>query len=145
MYPDLQRAVDFTLLHQVPPHHALLPFPSFSLAFNIHILRQIQLDLSESAFIALPTPCGTIGRIILENLELDQGLLEKGRFVNCEAHRNGFYVVPSYTVGGNGRTFGASTVFGGGRRGQMPFDVGGARGEGDIIQVVDLGAVSLGS
>lgn len=78
------------------------------------------------------------GRILLENIEMQWTLLQHGVALNGQAHRHVLFVVVRDLVVSN-LAFGRSaTVLGGGRGCEMPFDEGGPRDEGDVVEVVDL-------
>ena len=78
----------------------------------------------------------------MHDFEVDEAFLQDVGFVDCEAHGKRACVVVGYFVFFYGGAFGASAVFGGGGGGEVPFYVGGACCEGNVVEVDYLGGLA---
>jgi hypothetical protein len=78
----------------------------------------------------------------LHDFEIDGAFLQMGIFIECESNGNRANIVPRYFVHFYEGFVGASSVFGRGGGGEMPFHMRGAADEGDVIEVNYLGQLA---
>lgn len=127
--PDFQGAINLTILHQIPPTHTLV----LGVIISIHILGKVELNVAKDYALATPA-----GRVLLQHLELDGRLLQQTIPVHGQAQGDSFLIVVADSMLSDLASRGAAAVVGGRGSGQVPFYVGGARYEGDVVEVDDL-------
>lgn len=105
----LQRTINLTLHHQIPPHHPLLiPARSQAQLALLHILGQIQIQRAQRYTLDFRAD----GVELLDHLEVDYAFRQVVGFVDCETEGDGFRVVPADFVLEDGGFGGAAVVFG---------------------------------
>lgn len=127
----LEGAVDLAVLHQVAAHDALL-FLAMIVLRGLDVLGQIQLDVAQVDPLALAT-----AGILLQDLEVNPRLLQHLVLADDKAHGQLLVIVKDDLVVLDEAFGGASAVFGGSGRGQVPFDEAGARDQRHVVEVED--------
>lgn len=129
-HPNLDRRIDLTLMHQVPPHHALPPVSS--LLTRIHILRQIQPQRPQENLLRMAN--------LVYDPKIQKGVLQHAVLGDGQARGDERLVVVGDLVVLDGHARGAAGVVGGLLRaggGEVVFDVGAAGDVGDVVEVED--------
>lgn len=123
----LERAVNLTILHKIPPLHR-----SIAAIVSRHANIFCEIDLDRAKQNALGSRSA---RVFLQNLKVDRGFLQHAAAVDRESHGKRCRVVKvDFVVFDRG--FGsATTVLGGSGVGEMPFYKGDARNQGHVIEV----------
>lgn len=126
---DLEGTIDLAILHEILPRDGPIPL----LPRRIHVFSEVQPHVPEHDPFA-PSP----RRVFLHDFEIDVGLLQHAVAINRQADREDFGVVPGDFVLADDFFRGAAAVFGRCRGGEVPFYVGGAGDEGNVVEVDDL-------
>jgi hypothetical protein len=137
VYPNLQRAVDLAVLHEISPcdpRIVVIGGPEVAL---LDIFGQVQLNVAECY--ALAPACA---RVFLYDLELEGALLQHAILVHGEPHGQGDVVVVLYFVVAYRATFCATAVLCSRRVREVPFDKGSAVDERDVVEVDYLASIS---
>ena len=124
-HPDLQSAIDLTLLHQVSPLHA-----AFSVIISFHKLCEVQPDVSK--YDCFPS---SARRVLLQDLELYVQVLQHAITVYYQPKRQCLFIVPYNFVLSDDDVCGSSAMLRFIRAMYVPFDKRSSGDQRNIVKV----------
>lgn len=132
VYPNLERAVDFAVLHEVSPCDARLLARHRAHLALFHVLCQVELDSAQSHPLASACP------VLLDNFKLDVALLQHAVLVHGKPDGECSLIVVGNFMVLYIAALCTTAVFGGCRVQKVPFHKRCTGYEGNVVEVDDL-------